>query len=177
MRWLVLAAGLAIFAAFAAAVRFHFRSSTRSARFLMLSIASAASVITFGRDLWLRPKEPLLLGASLALFALAALVFAWAYSASRSAELKLIYEQDQPRGILRAGPYARIRHPFYTSYILYWSGCAVATLHPINIAYAVLLVPVLWMAAREEERGFDASALAADYAEYRRSAGLFWPKP
>ena len=171
-----MAAGLAIFAAIVIAVRFHFQASATSFRFLGLAVASAVNVAVFGRELWLRQKDPWLLSAALGLMVVAAIVFGWALLASRSARLKLIFEDDRPRQILRAGPYRRIRHPFYTSYILYWTGCAIATLHPVNLAYVALLLPLLWSAARAEEKGFEGSAHAADYDAYRRSAGLFWPK-
>ena len=176
MRTLVLAAGLLIFAAMAMAVTLHFKSDVRPRKFVLLSVLSGGNIFVFGRELWLRPKDDMLLLAALGLFAVGAALFAMSIKASRSAQLKLIYDADNPRFILRDGPYRYIRHPFYTSYILYWLGCAVATLHPLNIAYIVLLVPILVLAARQEEKGFERSQLAADYADYRRSAGLLWPK-
>jgi protein-S-isoprenylcysteine O-methyltransferase Ste14 len=172
----VLIAGLAVFTAVSLGVRYHFRSDATSLRFALLGLASAGNIFMFGRDLWLRQKSPALLAAALALIVASGLLFAWAMRASRSARLRLIYDADAPQAMLRAGPFRSIRHPFYASYILFWSGCAIATLHPVNLAYAVLLVPVLVAAARAEERSFEASPLAAEYAAYRRAAGMFWPK-
>ena len=130
----------------------------------------------FGRELWLRQKGSTQLAIALGLFIVATMLFGWTLRASRSARLKLIFDPDSPQYILRAGPYRYVRHPFYASYILFWLGCAVATIHPVNIAYVLALVPLLILAAREEEKGFDRSPHAADYAAYRRSAGLFWPR-
>ena len=176
MRSLVLAVGLAVFAAVSLAVIFHFKSDTRPAKFTLLGAASAANIFVFARELWLRPKDPFLLAIALGLFVVSAVLFAWAIQASRTAQLKLIFDPDNPRFILRAGPYAFIRHPFYSSYILFWLGCAVGSLHVANFGYIVLLTLLLVYAAREEEKGFERSALAADYAAYRQSAGLLWPK-
>lgn len=176
MRWIVLGSGLAMFAAIGLAVRFHFQSSKRSMKFMVLSLASGVNIFVFARDLWLRPKEPLLLVAGLLLFALAASLFAASLWASRAARLKLIFESDAPEAILRAGPYRYIRHPFYASYILFWNGVAVATLHPINISYAVVVTVLLALAARAEEAGFAGSPRADEYRDYQRSAGLFWPR-
>ena len=58
----------------------------------------------------------------------------------------------------------------------FWLGCAIATLHPVNIGYFLILVPVYVMSALKEEEGFKQSSCAAEYEQYRQSAGLFWPK-
>lgn len=176
VRNLVLLGGVAIFAAVALAVTFHFKSDQQPAKFTLLSVLSAANIFIFGRELWLHPKHPAYLASAVCLFIVAAALFIASIQASRSAQLKLIFDPRKPSFILRTGPYRYIRHPFYSSYILYWLGCAVATLHPINIAYIVLLVPILVVASRDEEKGFERTALAADYADYRRSAGLLWPR-
>ena len=105
-----------------------------------------------------------------------AALFVWAVQASRTARLKLIFEADEPQAVLRSGPFYYIRHPFYASYILFWLGCAVATLHPINVAYFLILVPVYVISALKEEAGFKRSPCASQYEQYRQTAGLFWPK-
>lgn len=176
MKYFVLAVGLALFAVAVWAVRRHFKSTGASPRFAVLAALTGVNVFVFGRDLWLFRKDPAWLWAALGLFLIATLLFAWTLKASRGAGLKLIYESDQPQSILQAGPYRYIRHPFYASYFPYWLGCAVATQNPINLAYALLLVPTLTMAARAEESGFDRSPCAADYARYRQRAGMFLPR-
>ncbi|MFM9939397.1 MAG: methyltransferase family protein [Hyphomicrobiaceae bacterium] len=176
MKLLVLGMGLAIFAAVACAVNVHFVSAGARGRFTLLSALSAGNIFVFGRELWLRQKNETLLLAALCLFVVSAVLFGWAVHASRSARLKLIFAPDNPQFILQSGPYRFIRHPFYACYILFWLGCALATLHPINVAYLVLIIPLLVIAARHEEAGFGQTPQASAYAEYRRRAGMFWPK-
>ena len=176
LRFLVLAVGLAIAAAIALAVRYHFQSGARPARFRILLLFSTINVFAFARALWLTKPPAERLWAALVLFIAAAALFAWTIAASRRARLKLIYETDEPQAVLKDGPYRFIRHPFYASYIVFWTGCALATLDPVNIAFAATIVPVLAMAALAEEAQFARSPEAAAYAAYRREAGLFWPK-
>ena len=76
----------------------------------------------------------------------------------------------------QTGPYRYIRHPFYASYILFWLGCAVATLHPVSLAFLVVVSGILIAVALREERSFVGTPFAADYLSYRRTAGLLWPK-
>lgn len=177
MRMVVMLAGLALFGAIALAVRYHFQSSGTGGRFVVLALASAANIFVFARALWLKAQALPRLWIALAMLSAAALLFAWTLQASRSARLKLIFDKDDPAFVLRAGPYRFVRHPFYAAYIVFWAGCAVATAEPVNIGYAVAIVPVLAWAAIGEERAFDGSPQAAAYAAYRKSAGLFWPKP
>lgn len=176
LRFAVLIAGLAIFAAIVWAVRFHFQATSRSPRFLALSAASAINAFVFGRELWLRSKPETQLLVALALMLIAGGLFASALIASRKARLKLIYDPDAPQQILQDGPYRFIRHPFYTSYIVYWTACAVATANPINIAYAIAVTVVLALAARSEEQCFAGSPIAPAYERYREQAGMLWPK-
>jgi protein-S-isoprenylcysteine O-methyltransferase Ste14 len=176
MKHLVFGFGLGFFLLMAWAVRFHFAQGERSPRFLALSAASVANIALFGHFVLRRPQGEAWLAVALALFLAAALLFVAAAHASRAARLKLLFDPAAPHAILDSGPYRFIRHPFYASYLLFWTGCALATLHPVNIGYAVLLVPVLVNGARAEERLFAASPLAAAYDAYRRRAGMFWPK-
>lgn len=177
MRLAILVSGLLVFAAFAVAVRWHFSATAGDWRFGALAILSTVNMIVFARAAWRHARDqPRLVGALLLMWAGAGL-FLWAQRASRAGRLRLIFEQHQGGGVLRSGPYRWIRHPFYASYIVFYGGCAVATLDPLNIAFVIVLVAVLTRAALAEEAGFAHSPEAADYAAYKRTAGLFWPKP
>ena len=176
MKYVVLASGLAIFIAVALAVKMHFVATGSRAKFLLLSAASVVDIVVFCREMTVHRQDGARQWAALVLFAVAATLFAWTIAASRSARLPLIFEPSQPRAVLRAGPYRYVRHPFYASYILFWGGCAIATLHPVNIAFEVAIIGVLAWSALQEEKGFEGLPIAADYREFQRSAGLFWPK-
>ena len=177
MQSTVLVTGLILFAGFTWAVKYHFVSSAAPIRFWLLTVPPAANMAVFARELWRRQKSLEMLSLALVLFAVSAALFLWAVQASRATHrLKLIFEQDNPRFVLRSGPYAYIRHPFYASYNLFWLSCGLATLHTINLAYFLVLFPVYVVSALQEERGFKQSSRAAEYEQYRKTAGLFWPK-
>ncbi|MDX2155736.1 MAG: isoprenylcysteine carboxylmethyltransferase family protein [Hyphomicrobiaceae bacterium] len=176
MKLAVLITALVYFAVMTWAVHFHFASARSPLPFVLLSIVSVANLAVFGHFVWRQPQGIEWLGASLALQVAALLLFMGARHASRTADLKLLFDPSEPHGLVQSGPYRYIRHPFYASYLLYWSGCALATLHPFNIAYAAMLVPLLALGALTEERKFARSPLRNAYADYRRRAGLFWPR-
>jgi len=85
-------------------------------------------------------------------------------------------EGDAPREIVSWGAYARLRHPFYASFLLLLAACALVCPH------AATLVALLWgaialnrTAAREEAR-LIRSELGAEYQAYMKRTGRFFPR-
>lgn len=176
MRYVLIALAVGFFAATVWAVRFHFTSQRPPLAFVALALMSVASLGLFCDIAWRRPPTDWRLPVVLVLFVAAALLFASAVQASRKATLRLIFEKTTPETLVKDGPYRYVRHPFYTSYILFWLGCALATLHPYNIAFLAVLFAMLTAGARAEERSFQKSAHAEAYAAYRAETGMFWPR-
>jgi protein-S-isoprenylcysteine O-methyltransferase Ste14 len=176
MNELVLIAGLMSYAAMAVMVRRHFAAMTwpRTAR--ITRIISDLGVIAFAWLLW-RDRHPIpsLVLALLVFSACLTLLF-WTTRATQQLRLHVAFDPVAPDSIMRGGPYRYIRHPFYASYILFWTACAIATLHPLSLGFLVVIAAINLTAARREERAFAGSAFAADYDDYRRSAGMFWPR-
>lgn len=118
----------------------------------------------FGRDL-----------ACLSLMAAFAVLFWWAVAVTRSRRLTLAFSKDQPAFIHTGGPYAVVRHPFYTSYMLFWIGAAIGS---ASLAYWIIpavMMTIYTRAVRVEESKFAQSGVASDYARYRARTGMFLP--
>ncbi|MDP3896579.1 MAG: methyltransferase, partial [Mesorhizobium sp.] len=109
--------------------------------------------------------------AGLALQLLSAGLFWWAIAASRAASLRFAFDPSKPAGILTDGPYRMVRHPFYTSYLLFWTGWAVVSASPSSAAIIAFFAFAYAAAAIEEEQDFASSALAEDYGRYRAVTG------
>lgn len=80
-----------------------------------------------------------------------------------------------PSSVFEGGPYAYIRHPFYSSYILAfasvplaWHAAPAVVMFVANAAFYVYL-------SFDDERALASSPLAADYAAYKRRVGRFLP--
>lgn len=82
---------------------------------------------------------------------------------------------DQPRQLVTAGPYAYVRHPFYTAFIVMLLSCAAAFPHAATIALALLGTLQLNRTAAREERRLLASALCREYAAYMGVTRRFLP--
>jgi protein-S-isoprenylcysteine O-methyltransferase Ste14 len=104
-------------------------------------------------------------------------LFEWARQSVRGKPFSYIYSKDTPQFVWTSGPYAFVRNPFYVSYLL--SYFAVAIMFPGIASFAVVVGMTIYfnVAARQEEKKFERSPLAAEYAAYRKRTGRFIPRP
>jgi len=166
----------AVIAAYMWSVRGHFSSDTMPRGASVIAVAVIVSTLLFLFLTWFVAQPPAAQLAGLTLQLASAALFWAAILASRKARLRFVFDDEHPRSIVADGPYAVMRHPFYVSYVIFWTGWAVAVWSPWAVVNVVVLTALYVMAAQKEERGFDASPLAAAYAEYRTRAGFFWPR-
>ncbi len=113
--------------------------------------------------------------AGAALFASAAALFWEAVKANRARPLTLAFSDDEPGHLVEWGPYATVRHPFYSAYMLAWIAGAVAAAQPALLLAFGVMGTLYVRAARREESKFAASPLASAYAAYRARTGMFVP--
>ncbi len=176
MQTFVLAIGSLMFLFAAVAIARHFRI-TKATPQLVTTLALA--ICQFASFIWqmLVSAKPLaLLGAALIAFFASQFLFGWSLHSSRKTKLNIVFEPGQPQRVLRSGIFRHIRHPFYLAYFMFWFGASLAAGHWTTIALSLVLVAMLALAARQEEKNFATSPLASDYAVYRKSTGMFLPK-
>jgi protein-S-isoprenylcysteine O-methyltransferase Ste14 len=125
---------------------------------------------------WFRDQPAFVQIAGLALEIASAALFWWAIRASRKARLRFAFDPDNPDSIVSEGPYRYVRHPFYTSYLMFWSGWALSTGTVWAFIPVIAFVVIYVRAARDEERKFSRSPLASTYRAYQARTGFLWPK-
>jgi steroid 5-alpha reductase family enzyme len=84
-------------------------------------------------------------------------------------------QNDIPHEIVTWGAYRYIRHPFYSSYFLYYSGLLLAVPSWPVILTAVYAFSMLVYTAIKEERELGGSAHAETYRSYMKKTGRFCP--
>lgn len=173
---LLLLSGIAGSGAFAWAVRGHFVGEKTPAAMRILLALSLAGIVVFLFAIWRISAPDWRRAAGFCLHLSAIALFGWAVLATRQKRPALAFAGDRPDHVFRAGPYSYIRHPFYTSYLLFWLGCAVATSSLVMLTIFLSLAAIYTIAALGEERNFSRSALRDEYQAYRKDAGPFWPK-
>lgn len=175
-RLLLIACAVAAFASFTWAARRHFRrDGPAPPGMVLIAVISLAGFAWFSWRILtgrLAPAWPVGVALFIASFGL----FSWAVSATRATRPTLAFSPDQPRMLIRHGPYRYIRHPFYSAYVIFWTGTALATSGWAAWCLAAVIWAVYLVAARREEMKFAGSDLALAYAGYRAEAGMFLPR-
>jgi protein-S-isoprenylcysteine O-methyltransferase Ste14 len=105
------------------------------------------------------------------------LLFWAAVHACKSQPLTAIFEPDLPLRIVQAGPYAYVRHPFYSAYTIFWFGGWVASGSLVALLSVAVMLGIYVHGAKEEERKFSRSPLATEYTGYRQRVGAWLPRP
>ncbi len=85
-------------------------------------------------------------------------------------------DDDAPVELVTWGPYARIRHPFYTSFLLAFAAAVVALPHVSTVACLAYAWLTLSVTATREERRLAESRFGEDYGRYLQRTGRFWPR-
>ena len=77
--------------------------------------------------------------------------------------------------LVTTGPYARTRHPMYTTLNAFSVSMALMTSNLLILLFAILvIVPFPWIARAEEEMLLET--FGEDYREYMRRTGRFFPR-
>lgn len=155
--------------------RFFQKVSGHQRRTAVVASLAVAFAIWHVRAAWVATPLACSSGLAVALDVAALALFLAAVRACRRNRPTAIFEADEPRWMMTEGPYRWVRHPFYLSYILFWTAGALASRSPIDAFAAVVMSCVYVTAALEEEAKFRCSPLAKEYAGYRRSTGFLLP--
>lgn len=174
--WIVNLFGLATLAIYSWALRTHFRSEGLSPQVKLLSIATIGLTIVLLASVWGYRQPAAALASGFAVMALSLGLFFWAVSATRQANLRHVFDDQQPVGIVQDGPYAYVRHPFYVAYMMFWIGWSVASWSPWSIIPTSGMALAYIMAARAEERRFEGTPYGEAYRSYAQRTGRFFPR-
>ena len=174
--FLVSATSLATIGFYAWSLKNHFTSQRMEWGARGISAAVILTAVLFLYLMWSQPQKVWAQVLGLMFELGAAFLFWWAISASRKARLRFAFDPALPHSILSEGPYRYFRHPFYTSYLLFWSGWALASWSVLSILPVIFFTVIYVMAAAKEERNFAASPLAEEYSQYKKKTGFLTPR-
>lgn len=126
--------------------------------------------------IWQRPAaSPWLAALSAGVYLLSLIVFWWAIHANRRQPLAFAGSQQQPQKLMLAGPYAWVRHPFYSAYLAGWLALWLAVPCLLTTAMLLIMVNVYTRLAQQEEALIQQSPLAAVYRMYMLQTARFVP--
>ena len=85
-------------------------------------------------------------------------------------------QNDAPVELVTWGPYSRVRHPFYTSFMLALIAACLVMPHLLTVGALVYAALALTITARGEERRLLASEFGQQYRRYCSNTGRFLPR-
>lgn len=173
---LVSAVSLAVVGSYTWSLRGHFASPKMPPGALLISAVVVVTSLFFLFLVWTRHQGSQAQIIGIAVEIAGAALFWSAISASRTARLRAAFDEVNPHSIVTSGPYRYLRHPFYTSYLIFWCGWAIAASSAWALAPVAIFTVIYIAAARVEEKKFSTSPLAAEYEAYKSRAGFFWPR-
>jgi len=110
-------------------------------------------------------------------FSFASIGLIFSTMATHTVPLALWHQNnDAPKSIVTHGPYKRIRHPFYASFVLLLVGATLLSPNVGTIAALLIGVSLLTWTARGEEKRLLASEFGSEYAAYLKRTGRFMPR-
>ncbi len=151
------------------------RRQPRAMKILSLCIALtiAAQLVAILR---FYDHQLLRLVVALAGYAVSFGVFWYAVRAVRGHALAYAFAPSQSREVIQRGPFAWVRHPFYSAYVIAWLAGCVATLQWWLLVPTAITTWLLVRAANSEEAAFLASPMAEAYRAYQSRTGRFLPR-
>lgn len=127
-------------------------------------IASSGESLTHGMGL-----------AAAACFTASAGLFGASVRAHRNVRPNIAGIPGAPEALVTSGPYGMVRHPFYTAYMLFWIGCAIASPRAVSMLIALVMFFLYLRAALVEESTILQSPLGETYAQYAKRTRMFFP--
>jgi protein-S-isoprenylcysteine O-methyltransferase Ste14 len=156
-------------------IKAHFKSTEMPAGAKIISFLVILSAVFLLFLLW-RGEQPFAAQASgLVLQILAYCLFWAAISATRSAALLAAFTPHQPASLVTSGPYRFVRHPFYTSYLLFWAGLSVSVWSVWALVPLIGIFVTYLKAATDEETKFTQTEMGSEYSLYMAKTARFIP--
>lgn len=168
-------AALAYFLVIASATKQHFKPGKYPLGMYVISLLSLVGISTLMAYAFVGDLEYAALPLVMILIAFA--LFVWSVKHSKKTQLPLAFDKEvDVSGIITSGPWRYVRHPFYVSYVLFWLGCAIATLSLASIVVFAALLFIYIYSAVKEEAALKAGPHRHTYLSYKSHTGFCLPK-
>lgn len=162
------------FLLFGSAGIWHFGGRHQSGTGLV-TIASLLGFCATIYAIWLADRISLWSALGVAMHATSVFIFGWSVGTSGKKNLGLALNDSSSKKLITDGPYALVRHPFYTCYIVFWFGNVAIVFSPFTILPALALAILYFFTSRREDRVL-AKLFEEEYPGWHANTGAFFPK-
>lgn len=175
---LLLGLSVGCWASFALAILRHFDRSAEPS-WLMKGVAFLGTLfgmLQLAAMIWAPATSVVSWLVALVLYGSALMLFWGTVQTTRAHRFALAFTPTSPAMLLTEGPYRWMRHPFYTSYLLYWLAGVCATKVWWMVVSVLVMGTLYWKATVQEESEFLQSDQAESYRAYIGQTSRFLPK-
>jgi protein-S-isoprenylcysteine O-methyltransferase Ste14 len=162
------------FLLFASAGIWHFGGGHQSGTWLV-STSSVLGFILAIYAIWSIDNIHAWAVLGVALQSASLFLFGWSIGTSGKRNLGLALNDNSSKRLITEGPYKWVRHPFYTSYILFWVANIAIASSLFTLFPAIFLISIYLHASRSEDRVL-AKLFADEYPTWHKRTGAFFPK-
>ena len=173
--FVVIAAALITIVTYSWSIKAHFKSTRMPEGAWLISVLVIASGLVLGALVYVLEQPTVTQYCGLVIMIAAYSLFWRTIAETRAVALLAAFDEKLPASLVMSGPYRFVRHPFYSSYILFWAGFAVAAWSIWAIIPFIGMTVTYWRAARDEETKFSKTPMAETYARYVRETARFIP--
>lgn len=163
---------------FAGVLTLYFERTRRPAWVMTIHYTSVLfAALQFATVLFFPRRADGFVVASIAMYTAAIVLFLSAIESAKRTRLQRSFvDHPLPDRLITDGPYAWIRHPFCTGYLLAVLAGPLAIAHSLAIACAIPMIAIAVAAALREERVWLSSPTrSGEYRAYRKKTGMFIP--
>lgn len=178
LSWMLVGFSAATVLFFAGVLTLYFERTTRAWWVVAIHYTSVVlAALQLATVLFLPRRGDGFVIAAIAMYTAAIVLFLSAIEVAKRTRLQRSFvDHPLPDRLITDGPFAWVRHPFCSGYLLAVLAGTVAIDHPLAIACAIpLLVIAISAAVREERVWLSSPTRAEEYRAYRKKTGMFIP--
>jgi protein-S-isoprenylcysteine O-methyltransferase Ste14 len=101
-------------------------------------------------------------------------LWTWATRTVSPNQFTRAMSRDMPKELVTTGPYAYVRNPFYSAYMMTYGATAMLSGRVVDYAILGGFYVCYYLVSKGEERKFLESGLKGEYERFRRSRSRFF---
>lgn len=142
----------------------------------LVTLTSFITLGSIGYAIWSQTHIGIWPVIGISLQILSVFLFGWCIGISGKNTLGLALDQDRDsQRLITDGPYSLVRHPFYTSYIIFWIGGVAVASSIFTLLVTLALIAIYIYTARREDKVL-AENFKDEFPKWRDDTGAFFPR-